>query len=170
MRTPTAPPPTLIREGSGVRVVGCPDVKRSSPDTPPPAPPTPHPTSPAQRPRAAGANRNPTAGQPTTYDDAPRSGNAPQAQTETPTAGTPETYDDAPRSGRPSQARSEPSAAEFPVAGGESGRAVVGERAVEPESGDSAVGEDVQLDVGHGRRVVQEEAVDGVGLEPGAGQ
>ncbi|GAA2694844.1 hypothetical protein GCM10009864_82170 [Streptomyces lunalinharesii] len=62
-------PPTHPREVSGWRVVGCPDVKRSSPGTPPPANPTPHPN----KPRAAATRRRrnsetPTAEQPTTYD------------------------------------------------------------------------------------------------------
>ncbi|GAA2665879.1 hypothetical protein GCM10009864_38910 [Streptomyces lunalinharesii] len=68
-RTPNPLPSTHKREGTGVREVGCPDVKRSSPDTPPPAHPAPPPTSPAQRPRAAGANsESPTAGKPATYE------------------------------------------------------------------------------------------------------
>ncbi|GAA2673449.1 hypothetical protein GCM10009864_50190 [Streptomyces lunalinharesii] len=54
-QAPTAPFLTLIREGSGWRVVGCPDVKRSSPGTPPPANPTPRPNKPRAAARAAGA-------------------------------------------------------------------------------------------------------------------
>ncbi|GAA2670867.1 hypothetical protein GCM10009864_46270 [Streptomyces lunalinharesii] len=55
---PTCLSSTLIREGTGWREVGCPDVKRSSPGTPPPANPAPHPYKPRAAAHAAGANTN----------------------------------------------------------------------------------------------------------------
>src|SRR5690606_6723917 len=63
-----------------------------------------------------------------------------------------------------------PSAAEFRVAGGQPGRAAFGERAEEAQPGDAAVREDVDPDLVGAYGLRQDEAVVGVGLEPGPGQ